>query len=220
MLVPRPHLEGQGALPRLGQHHVGLEAVADLAPEPQPVEPTRSEHDRVEAALPTLPQARVDVAPQRLDRERFVERQQLRLPSHRGCPDPHSRSQLLRTAERVPGIVAAEISADHQTFGIRGGHVLRGVDGDVDPPLEQRLLELFHEDPARADLTERTGAVAVTGRRDRDERELDAGRSQRRESALGLGEREPTGATADADEHRRVASARAARNQHRAAGPG
>jgi len=52
------------------------------------------------------------------------------------------------------------------------------------------------------------------------EHELDAGRPQGRDGALGLGEREPTAATADADEHRSIVSARAARSRHRAAALG
>ena len=62
-----------------------------------------------------------------------------------------------------------------EALRVRRGQVLRGVDRDVDPPVEQRLLELLDEDAARADLAERPRAVAVAGRRDRDERELDPG---------------------------------------------
>ena len=189
----------------------------DLVAEPEPVEPAGREHDRVEPSLPSLAQACVDVAAQRLDRERRLEREELRLPPHRRGADPHSRPQLRGTAERVPRILPAEIRADHQPLRIRGGEVLGGVDGDVDPPLEQRLLELLHEDAARADLAERARAVAVAGRRDRDEHELDAGRPQGGEGALGLGERELTAATADADEHSPVASAQAASTRRRAA---
>ena len=70
-------------------------------------------------------------------------------------------------------------------------------------PLEQRLLELLDEDPAGADLAERARAVAVAGRRDRNERDLDPRPAQRLGRALGLGEREPTAAGADAKQHSR-----------------
>src|SRR5581483_9130766 len=140
----------------------------------EPVEPAGREHDRVEAALASLPETSVDVAAQRLDRKRGVEREELRLPPHRGGADPHTRPQLGCSAERVPRILAPEKSADRQTFRVRCGQVLRGMDGDVDPPLEQRLLEFLDEDAARADLAEGTRAVAVTGRGDGHERELDA----------------------------------------------
>ena len=86
-------------------------------------------------------------------------------------------------------------------LGIRRRHVLRGVHGDVDAAVEQRLLELLDEDAARADLAERPRTVAVARGRDRDERDLDAGRAQPRGSELGLREGEPTAAGADADQH-------------------
>jgi hypothetical protein len=214
MVVPAPHLERECALAGLGEHRLRLEAVPGLPAEPEPVEPARREHDRVEPALPSLPQARVYVAAQRLDRQRRLEREQLRLPPHRGRADPHPRPQLGRTAERIAGILTAEVGADREPLRVRGRQVLRRVNGDVDPPFEQRLLDLLDEDSAGADLAERTRAVAIAGRRDRHERKLDAGRPQRREGALGLGEREPTAATADADEHRPIVSARAARSRH------
>ena len=105
-------------------------------------------------------------------------------------------------AERVARILARQVRADREPFRVRRGHVLRGVHGDVDPPVEQRLLELLHEDAARADLAERPRPVAVAGRRDRDERDLDAagGDASRVRGELGLREREPTAAGPDADQ--------------------
>jgi hypothetical protein len=46
------------------------------------------------------------------------------------------------------------------------------VDGNVDPAVEQRLLELLHKHTPSAELAERTRAVPVSGRRDRHERDL------------------------------------------------
>ena len=68
-------------------------------------------------------------------------------------------------------------------------------------PLEQRLLELLDEDAALADLAERPRPVAVAGGRDRHERDLDPGPAQPLDRELGLGEREPTAAGADANQH-------------------
>ena len=114
---------------------------------------------------------------------------------------------------RIPGrIASAPQSASRgssrsryapttRPVGIGRRHVLRRVHRDVDALLEQRLLELLDEDAARADLAERLRAVAVAGGRDRHERDLDARRAQARGSELGLREREPTAAAADADQH-------------------
>src|SRR4051812_22393685 len=72
---------------------------------------------------------------------------------------------------------------------------------NIDAPFEQRFLELLDEDAARADLAERLRAVPVTGRRYRNERDLDSGTADARRSELRLREREPTAAAADADQH-------------------
>ena len=106
-----------------------------------------------------------------------------------------------RAAERVARILSRRVGADREPVGVRRRHVLGGVDGDVDPPFEQRLLELLHEHAAGADLAERLRAVAVARGRDRHERDLDPGPAQRGRRALGLGEREPTAAGADAKQH-------------------
>ena len=109
-------------------------------------------------------------------------------------------------AERVAGILARRIGADGKALGVRRGHVLGRVDGHVDPAREQGLLELLDEDAALADLPERLRPVAVARGRDRDERDLDPVSTtrlsaQRLGGALRLGEREPTAARPDADEH-------------------
>ena len=105
------------------------------------------------------------------------------------------------TDQRVARVVPFEVRADHKPVGVGRGHVLGGVDGDVDPPGEQRLLDLLHEHAAFADLPERAHAVAVAGGRDRDERELDPGSPERSRRLLGLREREPRAARPDANEH-------------------
>ena len=137
--------------------------MTDLGSEPEPVETAGREHDRIESALAALAQTRLDVAAQRLDRERRLEREQLRAPADRGRADPHPGSNLRRSAQRVTRILTLEVRADGQPVGVGRGHVLRGVHCDVDASVEQRLLELLDEDAARADLAER--APAGRGRR-------------------------------------------------------
>src|SRR5437764_13096087 len=72
------------------------------------------------------------------------------------------------------------------------------MDGNVDATLEQRFLELLHEDAARADLAERLRPVAVARGRDGDARDLDARCARARRGELRPREREPTAAAADA----------------------
>src|SRR5581483_3000452 len=78
LLLPGTHLQRERALPRPGQELGGIEATADLVREAEPVEAAGREDDGVEPALGALAQARVDVAAKRLDRQRRLEREQLR----------------------------------------------------------------------------------------------------------------------------------------------
>ena len=171
--------------------------MADLVGEPEPVEPAGSEHDGIEPALSALPQTRVDVPPQRLDRERRLAREQLSAPAHGGGPDPHPGADPVGSTERVAWVLARRIRADDEAVRVSRGHVLRGVHGDVDPSVQQRLLQLLDEDTALADLAERLRPVPVARSRDRDERDLDAGPAQPFAGQLGLREREPTSAASD-----------------------
>ena len=219
LLLAQSHLQRDGALPRLRQHVSRSEAKPDLAAETEAVEPARGEHDRVQPALPALPQARLHVPAQRLDRQARLEREQLRPPPHRRRPDPHPRPQLGRAAQRVPRVVSRQVRADGKTVRVRGRHVLRGVHGNVDPPAKQRLLDLLDEDAAGADLAERPRTVAVANGRDRHQRDLHARPPQPLGSELGLGEREPTAARADPEQHgRRRAPAGSGRTRRSLAG--
>ena len=118
LLLARPHLQRERALRRLGQHRLDRQPQADLAVEPEPVEPAGREHERVEAALAGLAQARVDVAAQRLDRERRLEREQLRAAADRRGADPHPRPELVGADERVARVVALEVRADGEALRV------------------------------------------------------------------------------------------------------
>jgi hypothetical protein len=75
------------------------------------------------------------------------------------------------------------------------------VHGDVDATYEERLLQFLDEDAAASDLAERPRPVAVACGRDRDQRDLETRPAQRIRSALGLGQRQPATARADAKQH-------------------
>ena len=96
LLLSRPNLERERTLTGLRQQLVGLEAPSDLLLETKPVEPAGGEDDGVEPALAALPQPRVDVAAQRLDRERRLQRKELRATPDRGRADPQSRAAARR----------------------------------------------------------------------------------------------------------------------------
>src|SRR4249920_4037385 len=89
VLLTAPDLERERTLAGFREDFVRLEAVADLAPEAEPIEAAGREHDRVQAALPTLAKPRVDVPAERLDRERRLQREQQRSAPDRRGADPH-----------------------------------------------------------------------------------------------------------------------------------
>ena len=134
LLLARSHLQRERALPGLGEHLRRVEPVPDLAGEPEPIETACGEDDRIQAALATLAQARVDVPAQRLDGQRRLEREELRTAADGRGADPHPRPDSGRAAQRVARILPLEVGADDEPFGIGGGHVLGGVDSDVDTP--------------------------------------------------------------------------------------
>jgi hypothetical protein len=74
LFVTGSNLQGKRALSGFRQQFLRLEAQADLAVEAEPVESAGGKYDSVEAPLPALAQARIDVSAQRLDRELGLER--------------------------------------------------------------------------------------------------------------------------------------------------
>ena len=200
--LPRRHAPGARGRPGRPREASLRDRAERRSPtQAEPVEPARCEDHRVEPALAALAEPGVDVPAERLDGEPRLEREELSPPARRCRPDPHAGTELARAAQRVTRILARRVGADGQPVRVSRRHVLRRMDGDVDSALEQRLLELLDEHPAAADLAERTRPVAVAGRGDRNERDLDAGPAQRIGGALGLGQREPTAARPDAKQH-------------------
>ena len=151
----------------------------------------------------------------RLDRERRLEREQLSTATHGGGADAHLGSDGLGAAECVSWILARRVGADDQAVGVGRGHVLRRVDRDVDSPVEQRFLEFFHEHAALADLAERFRPVAVAGRGDRDERDLDSLPAEPVAGQLGLSQREPATAASDSYLNARPPRGRRGAGRHR-----
>src|SRR5213078_1956771 len=215
LLLAGTDLQRERALARLGQQLGGIEPQADLSPEPQPVEAGRGEHDRVQPALAALAQPRIDVPAERLDRQLWFEREQLRLAPDRRGADAHPRAYFRRSAERVARVLSRQIGADDKAFRVRRGHVLRRVDGDVDPPGQERFLDLLDEHAPRADLTERLRPVLVARGRDRHERDLDAVPAQLLRRELGLRQGEAATPAADPQEHRAGLVASSAARRHR-----
>ena len=156
----------------------GSSAQADLVREPEPVEPAGREHDRVEPALAQLAQARVDVAAQRLDRERRLEREQLRRAGARtrcrcacraGSPRRRRARRADRRARRYAPTTSPSVSLEVMSFAECTATSMR--------PASSASSISLTKTPRAPIWPNGLLAVAVAGGRDRDERDLDARRA-------------------------------------------
>jgi hypothetical protein len=75
------------------------------------------------------------------------------------------------------------------------------VDRQVDPAVEQRILDLSNEQPLAADVTEASFGPAVALRADRNQNSVDATNPQLVGHPPGLSEREGTAARAQPERH-------------------
>jgi hypothetical protein len=140
ILLSAAHLQRERALAASGNSSSERSACRSRA-EPEPVEAARRKHDRVEPALAALAQ-RVSMLPRSgsIDssaRARAVARAGAPTPCRRACP-----AAAHGAAERVTRDPRARVGADDEAFRVGRRHVLGRVHCDVDPPVEQRLLEL------------------------------------------------------------------------------
>ena len=120
------------------------------------------------------------------------------------APSGTSSQRAGRADPGVARIGPLQAGAERQARRLVAGQVLRGVHGDVDAAVAQRLLDLGREDAAAADLGERAPPVAVALRRERHDRDGVPEPAQRGRGKLRLRHREPGGAGADADRGRQL----------------
>ena len=85
----------------------------------------------------------------------------------------------LRVTSTSRGILARGKGAEHEPVGQHRGHVLQAVHGDVDAAVEQRLLDLLHEERLAAEVGEGDVGEAVAGRPDGHDLDVDAEGAQR-----------------------------------------
>ena len=141
--------------------------------ETEPVETAGREHDRVQPALAQLAQ-RVSTFPRSGSSERRL--------SASSCARRRAEAVPIRmTGPKLAAPNSASRGSSRSGYRRRPGRPCRSRSCPSPSARRRRcaprarLLELLDEDAARADLAERAPAIAVAGRRDRDERDLDAG---------------------------------------------
>ncbi len=160
-LVIGASLQRERALAGGGDEARGVEHRGDLGLAAQAHQAGAGEHERVEAALAELAQARVDVAAHRHHLQVLARGPQLRGAAHAAGAHARPGGQLLqaslgsawvirreggapRHAQHVLGRRARWRAQQRQTIRQLGGDVLGGVHREVDLPSAQRALQLVH----------------------------------------------------------------------------
>ena len=174
--------------------------------------PGLGEHDRVEILLDELAQPRIDVAADLDQLEIGPAMQDLGSPpqaarGNDGAGRELGERRMARRDEHVAGRSSRRHGGERKLRHDDRRQILEAVNGDLDPALEERVLDRLREDPFAAEAGERHGLHLVAGRLDQGELDAEAGmrRAQPIGDVMGLPERQRTAARADA-ERRHVGS--------------
>ena len=136
-LVIGASLQRERALAGGGDEARGVEHRGDLGLAAEALQAGAGEHERVEAALAELAQARVDVAAHRHHLQVLARGPQLRGAAHAAGAHARPGGQLLQAggaAQHVLGRRARRRAEQRQTLGQLAGDVLGGVHREVDLP--------------------------------------------------------------------------------------
>ncbi len=153
-------LDRQRTLPGGGEHLQRVEHLGDLVEPSEPGQPGPGQYDGVVLTGPDLADPGVHVAPDVDDIQTEAERVELGDPPRRAGADAGTGRQL---AEREPvaghddvaRVLAWRHGGERDPVARAGGQVLEGVDGQVDPAVEQGVAQRADEDAGPADLGER-----------------------------------------------------------------
>ena len=159
--------------PTAGSIRAGSSALVDALGRARAARgPRRRAPRRRAARSASLREPRVDVAAQRDDlevrpRDAGAARARRRLPVPTRAPGAQRRRAVAprarRRARRAVGALGERGERECPPASSRG-QVLRAVHGEVGAPVEQRLLDLLHEEPLAADRRERHVVQAVARR--------------------------------------------------------
>ena len=164
----RPRLDREDPLPDGGDERLGIErAPRGAASRPSRRSPAAARTTASHAAALQLAQPGVDVAAQGLDRE-VGPRGQDQRPAPRAGGSHHRARRAGRASPRAARVTRT--SRGSSRGGKRGqaeagrqlgGKILEAVHGDVDAPVEQRLLDLAHEEALAAEVGQARRGAAV-----------------------------------------------------------
>jgi len=166
--IVRTALDADRTLRHRWQHLLDREQQARFVQQTEAFEAGGGEQGRGDLAGPHAADPGLHVAPQAHDPQIRPAGEELGHPPQRGTADDRRLRQIVeaphrRADQRVPDIRARQQGADHEPVRQPGRHVLHGMDGDVDPTVQQRLLDLLREQSLAADLGQRTVEEPVSG---------------------------------------------------------
>ena len=145
-------LDGERSLTGRRQHHGKGQQLMGLAQQAEPLEPGRGQDQCIDGTLRQAAQPGVDVAAD-LDRPKVrADRRDLGGPARTAGAKPRSGRQLGERRWRpgdqhVVGVGPIEEGGELEPRRRHRRKVLRRVNGQLRPPLEQRLFELLDEHP-------------------------------------------------------------------------
>ena len=127
-------------------------------------------------------------------------RRRLEVPTRAPRGRASSRGRRRRHQD-VSRILARRERREHEAPRALGGQVLQAVDGQVHAPVQERLLDLLHEEALAADLGQMRRGEPVARGADRHQLDVEARprAPETRRDLLGLAERQLAAARADAD---------------------
>ena len=148
--VGRAHLDRENPLPDGGNENRRVQRPRVPGLEPETAQPSGGEDHRVPGSARELSHARVHVAANRLDDEVGPECEREGPPARAGRADHRSRPQTLEVHRRpgdedVTRVLAFGVRREREPRRELGREVLEAVDREVEGALEQRLLDLPHE---------------------------------------------------------------------------
>mmetsp|Transcript_33342 Transcript_33342/g.79061 ORF Transcript_33342/g.79061 Transcript_33342/m.79061 type:complete len:232 (+) Transcript_33342:333-1028(+) len=159
-LVARAAGDADGALGDRGEHLLLREDARDGVRHVEALEARERKEGRVHSALVELPQPSLHVPAEVHDLEVRVLGEDLALPAQRGAPDHCALGELgqrlvLPGHKNIACVLAREVAGQDSALGEVCWHVLHGVHGDVDPAVEQGIVNLLGEEPLASNVRER-----------------------------------------------------------------
>ncbi len=187
-----PHRHRERALSRRREHELGWKPLPDSVPQVKPYQAGGGQHNggplgvRVE-----LGQAGTYVATEVGHEEIGTGVQQLSTTAQAAGSD-HATLRNVAPAKRcaadqgIAGILSGAYGSYRDPIGKLSREVLERVHREVDPSLEQRIVDLLGKDRATADSSERDLCSQITGRFDLNGHGLVTSRTEQGPDPLGL----------------------------------